>query len=432
MVKLSRFLLPVMFLVAVAGIALAADESKIIAVYGNAASVKNPPPGWSFMWNANGPIGDSNGYLPLSYDDKSKMYGVINASGTLMADRPNNGRYLDIISLRDKDGVARFYIASYTMQTDSTGEIWINNGNIRNKFFAKGTMLEIYLNNKLQFTEQIKQDRFARLFQKNLGKLKKGDAITVAVGPGEKSDKGGGRLHFIIEEYPAGQKPGEPVNIISPPITAAEPQRGTDGKIDKGYSDKHKAQCAEVLTNNPELVFAGDSITARWPMELLRDKFGKYRPVNLGIGGDWVQNVRWRIRNGVLDQVHPKVFVVMIGTNNISGGFTTDEIVEGIGLLIKDIYEKAPGSKILLYGIFPRGAGLKDQKHEMIRQINAKLALMADNKKIFYMDIGDKLVEPDGSISTEMMKDRLHIGLKGYKIWEASLTPVIDKMMGNN
>ena len=167
-------------------------------------------------------------------------------------------------------------------------------------------------------------------------------------------------------------------------------------------------------------------------MELLREKLGKYRPVNLGIGGDWIQNVRWRIRNGVLDQVHPKVIVVMIGTNNISGGFTPDEIVEGIGLLIKDLYEKAPGSKILLYGIFPRGAGLKDQKHEMIRQINAKLALMADNKKIFYMDIGDKLVESDGSISTEMMKDRLHIGLKGYKIWEASLTPVIDKMMGNN
>ena len=137
MVKLSRFLLPVMFIMAAAGIAIAADESKIIAVYGEAASVKNPPPGWSFMWNANGRMGDSNGYLPLSYDDKSKMYGVINESGTLMADRPGNSRYLDIISVRDKDGVARFYIASYTMQTDSTGEIWINNGNIRNKFFAK-------------------------------------------------------------------------------------------------------------------------------------------------------------------------------------------------------------------------------------------------------------------------------------------------------
>jgi N-acetylglucosamine-6-sulfatase len=51
------------------------------------------------------------------------------------------------------------------------------------------------------------------------------------------------------------------------------------------------------------------------------------------------------------------------------------------------------------------------------RKSNHKIALLADNKRIFYMDIGEKLVEPDGSISTEMMKYRLHIGWKGYEIW---------------
>ena len=427
MFNLSRLLLTCAFLLT--GLtAFAEDEGKIIAVYGNAASVKNPPPGWGFFWNANGKEGDSKGYIPLSYDDKSKMYGVPDEAGALRADRPSHTCVLDVFSIKDNDGMARFYIASYTMQEDSVGEIWINNGNLRNRYFSE-TTLKIYVNDEMKFSTQIEKDRFAQLFQKSLGKLKKGDSIRITVGPGGKSNKGGGRLHFTIEDYPAGRKPGKPINIISPPITEATPQLEADGKMGKGYSDQHKAQCAEMLSKKPELVFVGDSITARWPSELLQDKFGKYRPVNLGSGGDWIQNVLWRVQNGAFEQIKPKVVVILIGTNNITGGFTPDEITKGIGALLKALHEKTPGSAILLQGILPRGAGIKDPIDETIRQSNAQIAMLADNKTVFYLDVRDALLEPDGTISREIMPDKLHPAKPGFDRWMNVLSPVLNKML---
>ena len=227
---------------------------------------------------------------------------------------------------------------------------------------------------------------------------------------------------------PEGEKPGKPVNILSPPITSAEPQRGFDGRYDN-YLNRHKAQCEAVLSNRSELVFIGDSITSRWPEDLLREKFGKYRPVNLGVGGDWVQNVIWRVLNGVLDKVHIKVIVLLIGTNNIANRFTPEEIAWGIERLIKTIHEKTPKSKILLLAILPRGRSIQDRGNDKVRQVNAKLVLMADNKTVFFLDIGDKLVEPDGTISDKVMPDGLHVAMPGFVRWLDAMGPTLDKLL---
>jgi lysophospholipase L1-like esterase len=337
--------------------------------------------------------------------------------------------FLDISAMRDKEGVARFYIASYTLAEEPAGEVWINNGNLRNQAFPEGTTLQIYVNDELRSQSLCKQGRFATVFQENLGRLKKGDAIRVAIGPREKSPRGGGRLFFTIEEYPAGEKPAAPIPILTPPLDAVIPQLGADGKIKASYEAKHQAQCKALLANNPELVFIGDSHTVRWPAELLQEKFGAFRPVNLGIGGDRVLNVLWRLQNGVLDKIHPKVIVLLIGTNNITIGLTPDQIAEGIVALIKAIQEKAPASKILLLGILPRGESIQEANNEKIRQTNTKLALLADNKRIFYLDVGDKLVEPDGSISREIMPDKLHVAEPGYTRWMDAMKPTLDKLL---
>jgi lysophospholipase L1-like esterase len=415
-------------------IAHADGQGKILAIYGDAAVAKTPTPGWSFLWNASGKVGDSKGYSPLSYVEKARAYGVVDENGTLKPDAPSHNIsrdffFLDISAMRDKEGIARFYIASYTLAEDPTGEVWINNGNMRNKSFAEGTALEIYVNDELKSQSLCKQDRFATVFQENLGRLKKGDAIRVAVGPGEKSPQGGGRLFFTIEEYPAGEKPAAPIPILTPPLNTVNPQLGADGKIGAGYAAKHQAQCETLLANKSELVFIGDSITARWPAELLQEKFGAFRPANLGMGGDGIQNVLWRLQNGVLDQIHPKVIVLLIGTNNITIGLTPDQIAEGIASLLKAIHEKAPASKILLLGILPRGESIQEANNEKIRQTNSKLASLADNTRIFYLDVGDKLVEPDGSISREIMPDKLHVAAPGYTRWMDAMKPALDKLL---
>ncbi|MFN0076909.1 MAG: GDSL-type esterase/lipase family protein [Prosthecobacter sp.] len=409
------------------------ESKNIIAVYGDAAIAPIPPPGWSFQWNARGNLGDSAGYEALTYDEKARAYGVRDASGALLADAPGHTisrgiGYLDVSAMRDKDGVARCYIASYKLIADSVGEVWINHGNLRTPL-SYGTDLQVYVNEQLKAQTLFKKDRFAQVFQFNLGRLRKDDVIHVAIGPAANSPKGAGRLFFVIEDCPTGRKPAEPVNIISPSLHASAPQFGANGQIGTAYADKHQAQCAAVVTTRSELVFIGDSITARWPQEVLEARFGKHRPINLGIGGDWIQNVLWRVQNGTPDKAAPKVVVLLIGTNNLTGKFTPDELTTDIGALLKAIQNKTPRSKILLLGILPRGASIKDEINESIRQTNTKLATLADQKQVFYLDVGDKLVEPDGTIAKEVMPDKLHVAGPGYTRWMEAMGPTLDKLL---
>ena len=412
------------------------ESDNIIAVYGDAAIAPIPSPGWSFQWNARGNLGDSTGYAPLSYDEMARAYGVRDASGALRTDAPGHTisrgiGYLDVSAMRDKEGVARCYIASYKLSADSVGEVWINHGNLRTPF-SYGTDLQVYVNEQLKAQSLIKKDRFAQVFQFNLGRLKMANVIHVAIGPAENSPKGAGRLFYVIEDCPTGQKPAEPVNILSPALHASAPQFGANGKIGTAYADKHQAQCAAVVATRPELVFIGDSITARWPQEVLEARFGKHRPINLGIGGDWIQNVLWRVQNGTLDKAAPKVVVLLIGTNNLTAGFTPDELTADTGALLKAIQNKTARSKILLLGILPRGASIKDETNESIRQTNAKLATLADQKQVFYLDVGDKLVEPDGSISPAVMPDKLHVAGPGYTRWMEAMGPTLDKLLNEH
>jgi lysophospholipase L1-like esterase len=431
------FRLPVMFSLVLGGLQAAmgapatppaaAAEGKIIAVYGQAAASKDPPPGWRFLWNAQGGVGDSKGYASLAYDAGTLGYGVPDAAGKLMANRPGSTHALDVCGVRDADGMDRYYIAAYTLQDEPRGEVWINHGNIRNRSFHDGR-LAIYVNDDLKFSEPIAMDRFARVFQKNMGRLKQGDVIRVAVGPGEKSKVGGGRLLFVIQEFPEGRNPGPPLNIISPPLMAAEPQRDVDGTYAE-YLKRHEAQCAAVLSNRTELVFIGDSITARWPAEMLQPKFGKYRPVNLGVGGDWIQNTLWRVMNGVLDQVRLKVIVLLIGTNNLTHRYTPEEAAAAIDHLVRALREKAPRSKILLLGILPGGGTIQAPKNATIRQTNERLARLADNQTVFFLDVGDTLVEPDGTIRADVMPDKLHVAGPGYERWLEAMGPVLASLL---
>lgn len=411
------------------------EDGKIIAVYGDAITQVNPPAGWSFLWNAKGNAADSKNCVPMAAVEvpagpqrKMVTYGVANEAGTLAADRPSQAPYGHVLTVRDPDGAARCAIACYTMQEDSAGDVWVNHGNLLSRWLD-GTTLDVYLNDALKFSASARKGLAPLLFQVRLGRLKKGDAIRVVVGPGKEQRRGGGRLGFVIVETETGITPAGPVNLFSPAITAAEPQRDADGGY-RSYQAQHTAQCEAILTKKPELVFIGDSITARLPAELLQERFGKYRPVNLGIGGDWVQNVLWRVQNGVLDKAPIRVVVLLIGTNNLSNGFTPEEVAEGTGRLIKAIQEKAPKSHVLLLGVLPRGRLLNDPSFaEKRRDVNAGLARLADGKDVVFLDVGPALAEADGAILPEVMPDGLHLAMPGLTRWLDAMGPVLDPLL---
>lgn len=186
-----------------------------------------------------------------------------------------------------------------------------------------------------------------------------------------------------------------------------------------------------------ELVFLGDSITDFWTSkgrEAWARFFGDYKALNLGVSGDCTEHLLWRLDNGQLDNYQPKLFVLMIGTNNTGHRKLSDEsaqdTVDGIKAVLDRLEIKTPETPVLLLAIFPRGKEPTNQARVRNEAINAELPKLADDKRVFFMNINDKLMEPDGTLSREILGDFLHLTAKGYEIWGEAIAPFVEKTIG--
>ena len=181
-----------------------------------------------------------------------------------------------------------------------------------------------------------------------------------------------------------------------------------------------------------DLVFIGDSITELWERNgtnVWNKYYGRRKALNFGVGGDRTQHVLWRFEQGQLDGLKPRVAIIMIGTNNSNRDDNTEaEILAGVKAVVQQVRERLPNTKILLLAIFPRGATFSVQRGKIL-QVNQALAKLCDDKTIYYLDFGSKLIEADGSISKDMMPDKLHLSEKGYQIWAESMQPVLKKLL---
>lgn len=206
------------------------------------------------------------------------------------------------------------------------------------------------------------------------------------------------------------------------------------GQVDKHFAQMHESFLKRGKAGKIGVLFLGDSITEGWgrAKKVWEEHYGKDDPANFGIGGDRTEHVLWRIDNGELDGISPKVLVLMIGTNN-SGSNTAAQITKADDKIIDEIHQKLPDTKILVLGIFPRGHDPKDPKVAAVRakidSVNKELATLDGTKNVTYLDIGPKFLDADGMIQPDIMKDFLHPTAKGYEIWADAMQPTLDKLM---
>src|SRR5258706_339873 len=197
-----------------------------------------------------------------------------------------------------------------------------------------------------------------------------------------------------------------------------------------------------------DLYFEGDSITRRWGtsdrqyrdfLANWKENFHGWNAGNFGWGGDTVQNILWRLENGELDGVHPKVFVLMAGTNNVGNVALADaaadakveEVTQGIKAILDVMRQRAPDATILLTAITPRNdGGSRTATMPTIDRINANLSKLADTKKVRYVNINDKLADRNGKLLDGMTVDGLHLSLKGYQVWADALRPMLIELLG--
>ena len=194
---------------------------------------------------------------------------------------------------------------------------------------------------------------------------------------------------------------------------------------------QHEGFSAKAKQGGIDVVFLGDSITAGWNgagKAIWAERFAPLKAANFGIGGDRTQHVLWRVQNGNFDGIKPKAVVLMIGTNN-TGTDTAPQIAEGVTAIVKEIQARTPGAKILLLAVFPRAEKSDNPFRVKIAAINDIIAKLDDGQKVFFLDIGPKFLQPDGTLTKDIMPDLLHLSPAGYQIWADAIQAKLAELL---
>jgi len=191
---------------------------------------------------------------------------------------------------------------------------------------------------------------------------------------------------------------------------------------------------------NPEIILIGDSITHFWDGEpksqqangpkAFASVFTPYRVLNLGFGWDRIQNVLWRLDHGEMDNLHPRVIILHIGTNNTSDtpnarAGTPEEIVEGIAAICARLQSQVPDVNIILMKIFPREEKPDHPCRILINKINLKLTEFASTAHLTLLDLAPQMLRADGTLPSDLTLDFCHPNEAGYQIWADALRPLL-------
>jgi lysophospholipase L1-like esterase len=240
-----------------------------------------------------------------------------------------------------------------------------------------------------------------------------------------------------LKALAAGQavtpKPGANPESKTPAVKAVP-------RADANSKTAHEQLLAKAKAGKIDVYFVGDSITRRWGatdypqfLENWTKNFHGWNAANFGWGADSVQHILWRLENGELDGVNPKVIVVMGGTNNLggrggNGEAKVAEVTEGLKAVLATCREKAPKATVILMGITPRNDN--PAANPLVTAINANLEKLADGKQVRYLTINDKLADKNGKLLEGISPDRLHLTVKAYQVWADALKPILTELLG--
>ena len=251
----------------------------------------------------------------------------------------------------------------------------------------------------------------------SLNDPQKAQLAQLLAGPGARGGRGGG---------------GAPGPAADQPASRTDPNSLT----------AHEQLLAKRLQGKIDVYVEGDSIARRWGtsdaaykdyLANWNQNFFGWNVADFGWGADTLQNILWRLDNGELDGVNPKVIVFLGGTNNVGMQPGDDakaaDIARGIKAVLTRFQQKAPGATVILTGICPRNNS--PQLYAFIKKINTIVATYADGKKVRYLDVNNQLADANGIFLPGMMNtDNLHPGVKGYQVWADGLKPILTELLG--
>jgi lysophospholipase L1-like esterase len=210
-------------------------------------------------------------------------------------------------------------------------------------------------------------------------------------------------------------------------------------RTDRNSQLAHEQLVEKARRGGIDIYFVGDSITRRWGatdypdfLANWKQNFHGWNAANFAWGADTIPNILWRLENGELEGVNPKIIVILAGTNDVGRTPGDDAkiaaITRGLKAVVDTCRQRAPRAHLILTAIFPRNDA--PAVGETIARINANLARLADGKTLRFLNINDRLADETGRLREGMTLDQLHPSLKGYQVWADGLKPIFTELLG--
>jgi beta-glucosidase len=214
-----------------------------------------------------------------------------------------------------------------------------------------------------------------------------------------------------------------------PQLTPATPLSVIPSKRDEDWwqlRHQQKLDECQAMQGPLDIIFLGDSITHAWEVEgepAWQQYYGGQKAINLGYAGDRTEHLLWRIQNGEVDGLSPKLLVLLIGTNNAGHRLDTpEEIAVGVLIILKELRARLPNTKIILMAIFPRSRNNQKPMRQRVNSANHLIKQYADNKHIFWLDINHHFLCSEGILLESVMPDLLHPNATQYWLWAKEIT----------
>jgi lysophospholipase L1-like esterase len=243
---------------------------------------------------------------------------------------------------------------------------------------------------------------------------------------------------------PVEQITSAPTAALRRPTSAlAEPPAGLLTGLER---KRHARFLTQAKAGNIHVVFIGDGEVDYWKYdnsgnpEWNNHSGGKaewdkdyipLRAVNFGVEGAQTRSVLWRLQNGELEGMKPKVVVVStLGiADAVDRGIEVPQIIGGNRAIVAEIRRRQPQAKILLVAV-PRGQPTTISR-QVMKPVNDQLAKLADNQWIYYLDLNPRLLASDGTLDPTLHQDSLGqvLSPKGYAAWAEAMNPTLFKLL---
>ncbi len=182
-------------------------------------------------------------------------------------------------------------------------------------------------------------------------------------------------------------------------------------------------------------VLAGSSLMENFPVNEMLMSRGVMKTVyNRGLGGLTIRDYEPHLDVCILDLAPSRLFI-NIGSNDLNlPGDTVGNLIEGYRHLLQIVKTRLPACRITLLAYYPCCAGEPamppipnriPRTIENIRLANERVAALAQELGLKFLDLSDAVAGPDGYLDPAVAMDDIHFSPAGYERVLDRLLPLL-------